>query len=265
MAFERITTDDGGMKYVFGVNHAFERSAWPEGTELTECPSWIESAVDDYAGYLDETSAIRRDQRLSDFGKQQRLEPMHGAVLESMSKLRWALDDFSAKWDRTEQELLKVPDLGGDAGQAAIDVEVRQWWRGMTQSERTNYLSELSRPDNSYGRIRLALLRSPIAVLDHELRLVREAWDTEKRALQPALAESVATARRTAEVAERAMGHLAGMAMVSTKWDADKIALHLLQSSHEPAQKGFRVFGIGAERMALIKRKAQAQKILRVA
>ncbi|HWH74538.1 MAG TPA: hypothetical protein VNV16_09795 [Methylibium sp.] len=265
MAIERFPTEGGGMRYVFEPGRQFERPAWPAGAAQTECANWIESAANDYSQYLDEVDIVIQDQRLSSFGKEERLVVKHGGILESVSKLRGAIDHYSAGWDKIERDLYQVPELTNDAGQAAIDIEVRQWWRGMSSTERTQYLQALSQPDNNLGRIRLALLRSPIAVLDHELTVVREAWNAEKRALQPAIAESIDTARQTIATAEVAAAHLGGMAMVSTQWDSDRIASHLLGSTNEFARRGYRVFGIGDEGMARAKRIAEGRRYIKAA
>ncbi len=261
MAIERIAKEDGGMTYVFGPNNVIDRPAWPAAMDASEPANFFEFAADAVGSYMDAAAEISADKRTSDFGKTERLTPKSAEVLEVIARTSGAIDKYEADRDAEEAAMLAVPSLGaGESAEVAIDIEIRQWWRGMDQSERSQYVGKLAAGDLAHQRVALALLRSPVALLDRELLGIRDGWNEARRNANPQLAESLTVAREAIEVARRSLAHLAGRTAVLVRWDRQRMLEALLSVNNEFTHRGVKVYGFTDADVAMTRRRMEAMQ-----
>ena len=244
MNVERTTDPQGGVIYNFGPNNIIQRPAWPTAMDASEPANFTEYAVEAYGSYLDFIKKIAADESLSAKGKADRLDPKSAEALEVMARTSAALDKFDHDTDMKEAVLVNVPAMDATAtAEAAIDVEVRQWWRGLTESERARQLGRMLAHPILHQRATLALLRSPVAAWDRNMRELRASWDDARRAADPATTEAITAAREVSDVARRTLAHVAGKTAITVRWERGRMLEAILGAKNEFTQRGYGVFG----------------------
>jgi len=219
------------------------------------------AAVEAVSDYMDATAAIVLDDNLSAAGRVRKLEPLVIAAVRTVSACAAEVELVAAALDARYASLVGVPELAaGNFADTMKDVEIRQWWRGLSISERGDTLRAMQ-AGPEFQRIELALLRSPVLIADHELQVVRSAWDKAKCDDNPSESIDIAAGRAVVEWARRGLAQVAGVLVASLDadvWPARRILASVL-AGNERQSAGYRVFGFGALDAAAVSRE-QAQR-----
>ena len=254
------TLPDGRLQVVMNSGHAFELPMLPE-LDRDESSAIIFRAT---AGIISELSAemkaVDRDETLSDIGKQQRLDPLREKAVTAVAA-SWAnLAPFEKHLDEREAALLAVPQVDASHAAAAIeDREIRDWWRSLPTDERLKMLEKVT-TEPGHERIELALLRSPIALADHETRAIREAWDKARRLENPAEALAIDAGRRALDWSRQGLAHVAGIAAAVTGWQPERVLRAVRSSPEDHIRRGATAWGFGPMELADMDRRIAARK-----
>ena len=90
-----------------------------------------------------------------------------------------------------------------------------------------------------HERIEIALLRSPIALVDVEVSSIRAAWNRAAREQNPSEAIAIAEGRHEVEWGRHALLTAAAKARSATRWDDKRILERLITSKNN----GYAVYG----------------------
>lgn len=211
---------------------------------------WFTAGLTVLGELIDRTTEIKNDNKLSDLGKAEKLEPEYTGSLRAISAFAGALEAEESDLSALEQKLLAVPPLlASDAAEAILDREVRDWWRSQPTEARNAYLQAMTTEGN-HTRVELALLRSPIALLDHETQVIRESWNRRRRLSDPGQWAKIEMDRASVEWAKRGASHIAGMAKAVTKWPGHRILRALLDGDNAMQHRGASMFGFNQQDIA---------------
>lgn len=170
-----------------------------------------------------------------------------------------ALDDEERFIAEREAKLLAVPTIAPSNSVAAIEArEIRDHWRTMSLSERTAALATIDR-EAGHEKLMLALMRSPVAQADHEVKAVREVWNRTQRLSNPGEALSIEQGRANIAHARLCLAHAAGIAKRITGFDGNKVLSKLLASQNAHAQRGIAAFGVTPQDAARERRNMAAR------
>ncbi|WP_213876160.1 hypothetical protein [Pseudomonas sp. dw_358] len=184
---------------------------------------------------------IKSDKVLSDFGKDQKLEPLREALIGRVASQIEEIDKFAEAVDRREAALLAVPKIEPqNAAEALVDRELRDWWKEQSSGVRMDLLQKMNE-EPGHERLEIALLRSPYAQVDREVALAREAWNNAKRLENPAEAQAIAMWRNQNEWATRAFAHFPPITTILSELPRDRVLGVLL--SHGKSNKTIQAFG----------------------
>jgi hypothetical protein len=203
------------------------------------------------------TREVQADPNFTAQGKDAQLRPHRERVLDQVAATVEAIESYADQLDKREAALLSVPELHPqNAAEASIDRELRDYWRGLDMKGRHAILDEIHNGPG-HQRLEIALLRSPYAQADHEVRLIRESWNRGKRVDNPAEAMAIEAGRAQVEWGRLAMAHLTTHTL-RTAAIGDGALKALLSSGRERAA---RVFGydqhqIEAEKLNIKRRTA---------
>ena len=170
-----------------------------EMEDLLEEPAMrLKASLDTLNGLHDTAKTVMADAHLSPLGKEQKLKAHREKTLDLIAGHVEGIEAFSEHLDKREAVLLAVPEIHPqNAAEAIIDRELRDWWRDQPNQARMSIIDQMS-AGPEHKRLELALLRSPYAQADHELRMVRESWNRGRRLDNPVEAEAIAVGRRRA-------------------------------------------------------------------
>jgi hypothetical protein len=218
-------------------------------------------AVDALSEFQDEQSKVERDDELATLGKTRRIEPLTLNCITQLGNSYGAVLAFETHLNKRNDALLAVPQLlPGDVANVSVDQEVRQWWRGLAIAERADVMRRID-AGPELARIELALLRSPIALADAEIAVIRASWNRGRRADNPKEAVDVAAGLASCAWAKRGLVQVAAAFRTSVDqhvWPDRRILGHIVNSPNPQVQAGFAVFGFDVLSVAEFKRQ-QAQ------
>ncbi|SEN09934.1 hypothetical protein SAMN02800694_2768 [Luteibacter sp. UNCMF331Sha3.1] len=202
------------------------------------------------------TQQVQADPHLTGQGKDAQLRPHRERTLDQVAATLEALDSYSGSLDKREAELLRVPELHREAAaEAIIDRELRDYWRSLDMDGRHKLLDAMnSGPEHQ--RLEIALLRSPYAQLDHEIRVVRESWNRGRRIENPTEAFAIEAGRSQVEWGRRAMSHLSSITLRTTAMGEGALKA-LVSAGREKAAKAF---GYDQGQIEDMKRQIQIEK-----
>ncbi|WP_293395545.1 hypothetical protein, partial [Nevskia sp.] len=164
------------------------------------------------------------------------------------------VDGFEKRILAREQALVKLPTLDPTHSAAAAEnIEIRTWWRSQSQADRLRMMETFeSNPETV--RIQMALLLSPIALVDIEAQRIREIWSDTKRALNPEEAAFIDTGKASIEWAQRGIAQLGGIARRITNMGNQEILSTIVSHPSEGRQRGYKAFGFNDHSAAEMKR-----------
>jgi hypothetical protein len=258
------TTENGHIRFTFdGSNHTFYMPAL-EGIELEPRGSF-ENGLNSFAALLTDQRKILEDDSLSSVGLERQLSPVQGSAVTAMAASWHSVDRYEQGLNVREQILLAVPQVAeSNTASAIADREIRDWWRGLSVEDRAKYITSFNESPE-HQRIEIALLRSPIAMVDWEIKAVRESWNRGRRLENVGEAAAIELGRASVEWARRGLAQLAGLTMVATKWDGERVLRNLLGSTNEFAQKGYAAFGLSDSEAKQMQMRLQSAAIMRAA
>lgn len=202
-----------------------------------------------------EMSAVSADQALSEYGKTQKLEPRRELLIAEVATQIDGLEKFEENLDRREAVLLAVPVLHPqNAADAIIDRELRDWWKGQDKGVRLDLLQKMNE-EPGHERLEIALLRSPYAQADLEVKLARDAWNKAKRMEYPAEAEVIASGRNQIEWARKAFAQITPISALLSQLDDKKLLNLLIRDGR--TEKTIEAFGFDCPSIARAKRMLQ--------
>lgn len=225
-----------------------------EMEDLLEEPAMrLKASLDTINGLHDTTKTVMADDHLSSLGKEQKLKSHREKALDLIATHVEGIEVFSEHLDKREETLLAVPQ---NAAEAIIDRELRDWWRDQPNKARLAIIDQMS-VGPEHKRLELALLRSPYAQADHELRMVRESWNRGRRLDNPAEAESISVGRRQVEWARRGMAHIAAITSLTLGQPRESVLRGLLKAGK--GSKALNAFGFTAVEVERAKRILKAE------
>jgi hypothetical protein len=178
------------------------------------------------------TKQVESDQTLSELGKLQKLDPQRETLIRRIAGHIAELDKFEKSINTREAKLLEVPTLHREAAaEAAIDIEIRSWWRGLTVPERADLMKRMN-DEPGHERVELALLRAPYGRVDLEIRSIRESWNQAKRMENPAEVVAIADDRAALAWAQRGFGHLIALTAGTTRFQAERVLAIIVKDEY---------------------------------
>jgi hypothetical protein len=243
MPVQRTPNSEGGLQVTFGDDFAYPRPPVPAGMQGTACINWVDHADDVLDKAIDNVAAIRANKRLSTLGQDEQTEPWYAGVVESVAKLRWAVDDYEKAVNAEEATMYHLPELHPTAtvfGQR--EQEIRTWFRNLSTDERHKVRQAIQ--DGTAGQeVEIALMRSPIQHIDADAAIITAGWRRRKESENPDLVASLAQRREAIDYARRAMGFHSFAVTKFTGWNKERILQRALSSENEYVRTGATVFG----------------------
>ena len=164
-----------------------------------------------------------------------------------------SVQSFKAQCEKSFAALVAVPQLlPSDAVSASIDLEIRTWYRSLSIAERVNVLAKIE-DGADFGRIELALLRSPVAVADLELKVITASWERARRAASHDQDASITAGLETCEWAERGLLQIGAdfrSSLDSSLWTGQRLLNVIVACANPQVQAGYGVFGFGVREVA---------------
>ena len=164
--------------------------------------------------------------------------------METIARVAGAVERLDKETSAREAALFAVPGIDPTHTAMAIeDREIRDWLRSMTRGDRLAILQRASATGQTPWRMLLAMLRSPIPMIDGEMELARDMWQSVKRKANPAEAVVIDNRRASAEWTRRGLSIVGGLGKVAVGWDRNRVLKQIVTSPNEFARDGYRVFG----------------------
>ena len=240
------TLDDGTTRYqIEGTGLTFSMPPVDTLVLIDDAARHSMTALNELDEFIGHRSKIIGDPHLTTAGKDAKLRPHAERVVDRQAQIWGSLEAEEQRINYTEAELLRVPTLDNAHTVMGIeDSEVRSYWRGLPPGDRMRILDQMQSEPERHTRIALALLRSPIELIDSEAQLVRAIWDARQRAKNPEKAMAIEVKRKAIEWGRRGTVQVASIAAAQSGMKADEIRVRLATHTDEVARNGFGAFGI---------------------
>ncbi len=189
---------------------------------------------------------VMQDPLLSERGKAAKLNPLKVGMARVIAAAAAVNQDAAKQTDKREAAMLAVPAIApSDAASAAVDVEVRQWWRSLDSKQRADMLQKFQ-DGPEHQRIEAALLRSPVALADPELLAIRDSWNRQARIDNAGEATAIARDRYAQDYAGDAIKQAAAIFQASTAMPHGDL-LRAVVTGDNPMANGAAVFGFSQD------------------
>lgn len=255
MELNTITNPDGSTTYHLPTGITFMQPPLDPLERESSAITLFEAAALGLGELAELTAKVRTDAALTDLGKTQKLDPERSKLVRLVANAWGNLEPFAADLDAREAKLLEVPTVDPTHAAVAVeDREIRDWWRTQSFEARAQMLERM-RSGPELQRIELALLRSPVALLDGEARAVRENWERGRRLDNPGETVAIESGRRAIEWARRGLSQVAGLALPVTTWSGDRVLREIVAAAGDAPARGFDVFGFTPEEAARMRRR----------
>lgn len=186
---------------------------------------------------------ISNDARLSPLGRLEKIEPVYKNAISHLCGAWWQIGELEAEVARKENALFAVPKLEPTHAACAIeDREVRDFFRSLPPPERLQMIGRLQ-DSPEHERIQIAMLRSPIALLELEAKLLRKAWTESRRAASPLIAQEIDHGRESIEWGRRGLLTLGGLFPIMTRMKREDVIRAALLDENPRRATGYGVFG----------------------
>ena len=201
---------------------------------------------------------------LSNIGKQKNIDPFIENTALLLAKQYADVQSFKSQCEKRFALLVQVPALlPSDAVSASIDLEIRNWYRGLSVAERVDVLAKIE-DGADFGRIEVALLRSPVAMADLDLKVIVASWQRARRAASPDEDGTITSGLEACEWAERGLLQVAAAfrsSIDSSLWTGQRLLNVIIACPNPTVQAGFAVFGFGV-REAADTRRGLTQRVI---
>jgi hypothetical protein len=250
MTIEKTPTSDGRhITYRLPGNLTFnlENMESPQ----SDAAAAFETSVETLAATRIKADSIASDARLSPTGRAEMLAPVHAEAISNLAGAWWHVSYLEQKITSQETALLKVPDIEPTHVVCAIeDREVRDHFRSLSPAERMKMIADMESDPAKHQRVQIAMLRSPIALLEHEAKLLRKLWTDARRAANPSEAAAIDHGRRSAEWARRGLLILGGLFRSTTEIESRDLLRKVLLDGNPRRATGYGVFGFNQAQAA---------------
>lgn len=217
---------------------------------LSEGVRHFDAALTELENFLPKKRAITTDSHLSEAGKAAKLKPLGEALIDRTAAIWATLQSDEYKLGAVEAEMLAPPKLDNAHTVMGIeDSEVRSYWRSLPSSERLKIMEQMQGDPERHTRIALALLRSPIELIDHEAKLIRAIWDDRQRAKNPELSFSIEVNRKAIEYARRGVVQAGQHVLRNVAWKSSQVLTHLVKHPNDITRSGYGVFGFSPDQV----------------
>lgn len=216
----------------------------------TEAETAFTVSLETFDEAIKKTVAINDDPLLSAMGKAEKIRPIFEDLIRTLSGSWFVLDNFEDRILRRTEVLFAVPKLDPTHSAMAVeDMEIRTWWRALPFGERMKMSDRFDNSEKS-KRIMIPLLRSPIALLDSEMKIIGDKWKEYRRAENPTESGFIDVANASIEWARRGVAQIAGMARVFMRLNDQEILKIIVSSPAEGRRLGYKVFGFSDRQVA---------------
>lgn len=243
MTIKRTPGDHGGTIYTLLSGHSFQLEPFPGAEKNSPQSAIFERALDVLGSFVQALRQIEADETLSPLGRERKLGPLRINAIREVARARANVDTIARGFDEREAAMLRVPTVDPTHSAVAIeDREIRDWWRAL-EPERRAEMMRLFDTEPGHERIELALLRSPVALADLELRSIREAWNRGRRLNNAAETLAIDNGRNVTEWARRGIAHVAGITASVTGLASQHILRAILEDEGDTDRGGYLAFG----------------------
>ena len=250
----------------YRIDHAgeFELPALAIANENKLPIVMFRAAAQHLADTAEELTKIDADDGLSDAGKARKRDPLQRELITKIAEVDGAVDIEEKHWQSQEAELLRVPYIEmGNTVAAVEDREIRDWWRSQSVEERTKLMERMkTEPGNE--RLMIAMLRSPIPQLDHEVTYMRSLWNQSARLNNPGKAAEIEVGRAQVEWARRGINTIGGLTQKVLRMEKKSIAEVLLADGGRLTSKAG-LFAVPYQQMEYVKQIAEQRAKLAAA
>lgn len=203
----------------------------------------------------DKLVAVDRDSDLSVGGKEKRFTELRSKAVAGLANVVTSLNNIEDGVERREAKLLEVPGIAESNTVAAIEArQIRDWWKTLPSEERAKLLQRIDSQDG-HETIALALLHSPVRMLDHEVQFARRVERT-RRLADPATAVAIEIDKSAIEWTRRSLAHATGTAALSLKLDPQQ-TLRQIAADHPTVNRSL---GFDDGQIAGMQRRLEAEK-----
>lgn len=206
--------------------------------------AFFSACVERFADLVVQSKKIMSDFRYSEQGKAEKLEPFQAKAIEMVAHAWDGLTDYENSLNSREEKIIAFHGIDPSHSALAIeDREIRDWWRSLPAADRAKMLGSIQN-ETGHDRIMLALLRSPVALIDHEIKSIRNSWEKARRAENPDEVFAIDEGRKGIEWARRALAIVGVFAKRASGWDNSRIMKRLLMSERDSVKRGYFAFGL---------------------
>lgn len=212
-------------------------------------------ALDASNSYATAKHQINGDLALSSIGKLAKLIPLKKALWQQLASSAKAV--YAARRD-VETRTAALYETGAPMTpyEIAVDREIRDWWR-QADTEAKNAFRHSLADGMADKKMILALLRSPVpAVLDLEMRLLREKFEELQREAAPDIWAAIEDDAAATNWAERGLAHVIAISHALTETTAGELLKMLVAADDFAAAVAF---GFAPAQFANEKRLAAAK------
>ena len=191
--------------------------------------------------FLTRAQEVHRNADLSTHGKANALA---GPQRELLQGLAYMYDSLCSVRDATladEAEMYRPP-AAATAQAAALDIEVRTWWRAMNDADRATELQRLFRTPEGHD-VLAALMRSPIPASAAEKSPIVEAWQAGQRSINPDRALAIDTSKEATDWALNALRMIAAVALNIAGLQTQDALARILPEADKELERGALAFG----------------------
>lgn len=217
----------------------------------TEVETYLRASIDTLDDAKLKTVEINADPQLSDIGKTNKLRPIYQDLIETIAGCHVALGQFELRLKKREADFYAVPELApGNSVAAMQEYEIRGWWREQPYQARLDMIHAFKKGEGDLKkladleRIQLALMRSPVALVDAESKLANEAWRELRDQVNPAQAAALKANAESLEWGQRGLKITAGLATILTGYKQHEVLDVIVNCKIETKRVGYGIFGI---------------------
>lgn len=255
-----ITPLNDGMQYRLTGGETFIYPLFPDENSDCEPNNFFNYAINSVEEAAFAKTTLAADQRLSDFGRQERLESISAKAVTDVARSFAGVVDYEARFDAREAAMLAMPTLDPTHFAMAVqEREIRDWWRELPMSDRTKHFA-LMQNEPGHDRLLFAIARSPIPLANDEAKVAREIWEARCRLDNVDEALTIERARRTVEWSKNGLLTIANLTNRVLRWQPDRVLSTIVGSDNDFARRGFKAFGFNEQQVAQAKHRLQYAK-----
>jgi len=194
---------------------------------------------------MEASAAIANDPDLSAGGKSRKRDPMVIAAVHQIARCYTMIGNYSNHLDTRYAAMVSVPQLQpNDAVGALQDMECRQYWASLGIAAQSRLVEQMD-AGPELARLEAALLRSPLAVADELLSVLRSNHDRGQRALNPSESVAISAGKATVDWSYRGLSQLVAALNggLEPEWTRGRVLETILNCANPVVQAGYAAWG----------------------